>query len=358
MDNITRKMEHAIEKEIFPGAVLLCATNQTIVYHKAFGLADMFEKKKMLKGSIFDLASLTKPLATTLAVTKMMEKDKTLLDQSIGNILKVFKNTDKAEITIEMLLRHTSGFPAHRKFFTQVKKVKKNPQSRLRQLLVNEPLVNPIGKKEVYSDLGFMVLAWIIEILTHQGLDKFVFNQVYRPLGINHLFFIPFEKRIQLIEQYAEKLVATQDCSWRKKLLFGEVDDENAWAAGGVEGHAGLFGDAISVFTLCSELMAALLNRPTKVLSSTILNRLVQKKQGNDKVAGFDTPSKVNSSSGHFFSESSIGHLGFTGTSFWMDPKTSLIVILLTNRIHPSRSNELIKNFRPQIHDLITAELL
>ncbi|MCF6247869.1 MAG: serine hydrolase [Desulfobacula sp.] len=356
-EKITLRMNQAVFDGVFPGAVLLFSINAKIVFHKAFGMANIYEKTKMTRKNIFDLASLTKPLATTLAIAKIMEDNPRLLDRNIGSILKEFKPSDKAKITIDMLLRHTSGYPAHREYFKEVFNSKKNPRLCFRDYLVDQDLENKIGTKQVYSDLGFMVLAWIIEIMVSQRLDEYVCDQIYRPLGIKHLFFIPMEKRKQMIKTYGDKLVATQACPWRKRLLVGEVDDENAWAAGGVEGHAGLFGDAFSVFILCCELMGALQGNPSKVLNRAVINRLVQKKGNNEKVAGFDTPSRINSSAGHFFSAASIGHLGFTGTSFWMDPESSLIVILLTNRIHPSRSNEGIKKFRPQIHDLITAEL-
>jgi len=355
---ISQKIEQAILQGVFPGAVLLCAVGKKIVFHESYGEADIFEKRKMTKNSIFDLASLTKPLATTLAVSKLIEKDQVFLDQKIGSILKEFKASDKAGITIDMLLRHTSGFPAHREYFRKIIQKNKNPKQYLKKLLVMEELENKIDTCQVYSDLGFMVLSWIIEKISAQRMDQYVFEQIYSPLEIENLFFIDLDQKNKMLNKYRQRMVSTQRCTWRKKILTGEVDDDNAWAVGGIDGHAGLFGDAVSIYKLCCEILDALQNKPTKILAPDIIKAFVQKKNQYDMIAGFDTPSKKNSSSGHFFSSSSVGHLGFTGTSFWIDPETSLIAIFLTNRVHPLRTNEGIKKIRPQIHDLIVSQLL
>jgi len=357
-DRISQKIEQAVSQGVFPGAVLLCAIDQKVIFHESYGMADIFDKTKMRKESIFDLASLTKPLATTLAVSRLIEKGQVSLDQKIGSILKEFTTSDKADITIDMLLRHTSGFPAHREYFKKIIKNNKDPKYYLRHLLTREVLENKIGVCQVYSDLGYMVLSWIIEKTTGQRLDQYVLEQIYSPLEIEKLFFINLGQKNETLSRYRQKMVATQICPWREKLLKGEVDDDNAWAVGGIEGHAGLFGDAGSIYKLCHEILSALQNKPTKVLVPNIIKAFVQKKNQYGMVAGFDTPSKEQSSSGHCFSSSSVGHLGFTGTSFWIDPETSLITIFLTNRVHPLRTNEGIKKFRPQIHDLIVAQLL
>ncbi|SDU14942.1 serine hydrolase domain-containing protein [Desulfobacula phenolica] len=357
-DKISKLMEQAILKGIFPGAVLLCAVNQKIVFFEAYGMADLFNKRKMRKDSIFDLASLTKPLATALAVLKLVEKRQVFLDQKIGSILEEFKTSDKADITIDMLLRHTSGFPAHREYFKKIITTAKLPRQCLRDFLVHEPLENRVNTCQVYSDLGFMLIAWIIETITCQRLDHFVSEQIYRPLGIDDLFFIKLNQHNEKLKKYRQKIVATQQCPWRKRVLAGEVDDDNAWAAGGIEGHAGLFGSAGSIYKLCCEILNAVQNKKTIVLAPDIIKSFVLKKNKHDMVAGFDTPSKENSSSGRYFSKSSIGHLGFTGTSFWIDPEISKIIIFLSNRVHPLRSNEGIKKFRPQLHDLIHAQLI
>ena len=357
-NTVFSQIDQAISQGIFPGAVLLCAVNQEIIFHESFGMADLFEKREMGKDDIFDLASLTKPFATTLALSRLMENGKVSLNQKLGSVIKEFKDTDKTDITIDMLLRHTSGFPAYREYYKQIINSNEEPRQHLRNLLANESLENRPGENQVYSDLGFMILSWIVEDISCQRLDHFVAQQIYSPLGISELFFIDLDLKDKILKQYQQKIVATQQCPWRKKILVGEVDDDNAWAVGGVEGHAGLFGNAGSVYELCCEILNALNNKPTKVLNPDIINAFVQKKNHHDMVAGFDTPSKKNSSSGQYFSKHSIGHLGFTGTSFWIDPKKSLIVVFLTNRVHPFRYNEGLKEFRSKIHDLIYGKLI
>jgi CubicO group peptidase (beta-lactamase class C family) len=147
---------------------------------------------------------------------------------------------------------------------------------------------------------------------------------------------------------------ATEQCPWRKDLLVGRVHDENTYVMGGVQGHAGLFGTAVDVHRLLVELLSAYHGRPLAGCFEPDLVRLFfQRWAGTDRTLGFDTPSVENSSSGRFFSTNTVGHLGFTGTSFWMDLDQAVIVILLTNRIHPTRNNETIRQFRPKLHDAV-----
>jgi serine-type D-Ala-D-Ala carboxypeptidase len=171
------------------------------------------------------------------------------------------------------------------------------------------------------------------------------------PLGIDDLFFIDLTTKKMPVAP--DRLVSTRDCPWRGRVLKGEVEDENAWACHGVQGHAGLFGTAEAVHGLCLELLLAIEQNHTRILDPTVAGLFVRKDPGRTRVAGLDTPSSAGSSAGRYFSPRTVGHLGFTGTSFWMDPDSGLMVILLTNRVHPSRSNQKIKQFRPALHDCI-----
>ena len=220
-DKIRQEFEAAVSKGIFPGAVLLCALGHHVIFHEAFGMADLFENRKMQKDSIFDLASLTKPLATTLAVSKLMEKGKLSLDQKISSILTEFQNSRKSHITIDMLLRHRSGFPAHRNYYLDLLHSGEEPRQCLRRFLIKEKLENKIGEKEVYSDLGFMVLAWIIERVSNQRLDQFVSHEIFIPLGIERLFFMELSPENEKFKWYRGEFAATQECPWRKKVLRG-----------------------------------------------------------------------------------------------------------------------------------------
>lgn len=351
-------LEQGLLDEIFPGCVLLCSIDQEIIFHRAAGMADRFSKRSMTQSSIFDLASLTKPLATSMAVINLVQENQLSLDDPIGTVLAPLCGTDKSGLTVDMLMRHTSGLPAYKEYFHSLSHIKQNPKAHLRQMLKDEPLIHAPGSVQEYSDLGFMILSWLIEAISGQPLDQYVMQNIYAPLDIGRLFYIPLHVKDQIMARYGHQIAATQKCPWREKLLTGEVDDDNAWAVGGVDGHAGLFGDALSVHAMCCEILNALRGRPTRFLQPHVIKEMTRHKGGFDMVAGFDTPSKKNSSAGNLFSKASVGHLGFTGTSFWIDPESRLIVVFLTNRVHPSRFNEKLKSFRPKLHNLICEQLL
>jgi CubicO group peptidase (beta-lactamase class C family) len=179
-------------------------------------------------------------------------------------------------------------------------------------------------------------------------MNRLVEKEVYRPLGIEDLFFP------NLRGLAADRSAPTEICAWRKMLVRGVVHDENAYAVGGIDGHAGLFGTAPAVHGLLREMLWAYADKPTKNgLPQKHVRNFLNYGQGHMRALGFDRPSRPASSSGRYFTQNSVGHLGFTGTSFWMDLVQNVIVVLLTNRIHPTRENEKIKIFRPAIHDAV-----
>ncbi len=341
-------MRKGVKDKVFPGGVLLVSKNDSIVFFEAYGYANIFSKRIMTKNTVFDLASLTKPLATTLAVMKLIQQGKLDLEQNLGTVLPEFRNTNKKQIAIRNLLCHNSGLPDYRPYYIELLKIPYNFRKKaLRNFLINEPLIHPIGKNVLYSDLGFMVLEWIVEKVSGRSLDYFVIQDIYRPLGLEHLFFVNLNS-----ESYMDCFAATELCPWRKILLDGLVHDDNAYVVGGIAGHAGLFGTAMDVKVLLSSLLFAF-HEHSHDFKKELINKFFERQQGSDRALGFDTPSLSDSSCGSLFSKRSIGHLGFTGTSFWMDLDQSIIVILLTNRVHPSRDNNKIKKFRPILHDTV-----
>ena len=221
----------------------------------------------------------------------------------------------------------------------------------MRQILIDEPLETRPGQGEAYSDLGYMILAWVVERLSGCDLDVFAKERIFNPLGIDHLDFIPLDRPAP---DWCRHAAPTMDCPWRNRVIRGQVEDENAWAAGGVDGHAGLFGTAPAVHRICCEIMDALSGAGAGVLAPQVMRDFVRRRHGRTRVAGFDTPSGDHPAAGTQATITTIGHLGFTGTSFWMDPASGLITILLTNRVHPTRENLKIRKFRPQIHDLVS----
>ena len=355
MFQVKQLMQKAIDDGVFPGAVLLVSRDNRCVYHEAFGYRDLIANPPMTTDTIFDLASLTKPLATALAVMMLVQEGNLELGQKLGDVLPAFEKDPKAAIQIENLLYHNSGLADYRPFYQQIDHLpfaKRKPA--LRQLLIDEPLLHPIGSRVIYSDIGFMILDWAVEHIGGKRLDRFVSEKVYQPLDLKNLFYVDLKDRPPQVE-----FAATEQCAWRQKLLAGQVHDENAYVVGGIQGHAGLFGSASEVHRLLLELLAAYLgNQSTNVFRPNLVRRFFHRLAGSDKTLGFDAPSRSGSSTGRFFSANSVGHLGFTGTSFWMDLERSIIVILLSNRVHPTRNNEAIKTFRPKLHDAVMECLL
>jgi len=335
--------------------VLLVFKENSIFFFKAYGYANIFSKRKMTTDTLFDLASLTKPLATTLAVMRLIEKGRLDLEQNLETVLPQFKKTGKREIKIKHLLRHNSGLPDYRPFYIELGRlpfdIRKN---KLKSLLVEEPLLHPIGKKVVYSDIGFMILNWVVKSVSGERLDHFVTEEIYRPLGLENLFFPGLGPK-----SCEKKFAATEFCSWRNILLDGVVHDENAYVLGGIEGHAGLFGTADDVNVLLTELMSAFRNGSScNLFKKDLVRSFLMLYEDTERTLGFDTPSLVEPSCGHYFSRRSVGHLGFTGTSFWIDLERYIGVILLTNRIHPSRDNTKVKAFRPQLHNAVMENVM
>lgn len=350
MEPVNHLMKEALSNNIFPGGVLLVSKDDMVVFFEAYGYADILSQRLITKDTVFDLASLTKPLATTLAVMKLVQQNKLGLKQNIGSIVPQFKNTDKDQINIEHLLYHNSGLSDYRPYYKSLSKYETNKRrDALRELLVEEPLIKPIGKQVLYSDIGFMILRWVIEKVSGNRLDRFVTEEIYSPLGLEKLFFVDVDSKPR-----EAKFAATEFCSWRNVLVNGVVHDENAYVVGGVEGHAGLFGTTDDVYRLLSVLLSVYHGRSeVHLFEKELMQTFFKVRDDTGRGLGFDIPSSTGSSCGRFFSKRSVGHLGFTGTSFWMDLDRNVIVILLTNRIHPSRDNDKIKTFRPKLHDMI-----
>ncbi len=355
METADSLMQQALSDNTFPGGVLLVSRDARIIFCKAYGYADIFTKRPMTKDTLFDLASLTKPLATTLAVILLIQENKLGLEQNLGSILPSFKSTEKDKIKIKHLLAHVSGLPDYKPYYLKLGALAlQNRKSALKEFLLNEPLSSPIGQQVRYSDLGFMVLKWVVESVCSQRFDQFVQEQIYYPLGLKELFFIDLAGGVP-----NGNFAATEQCPWRKILLNGQVHDENAYVMGGIAGHAGLFGTAEEVHRILSILLSVFHGNPVNPLFRKDLLRLFFKRQDfAGRALGFDSPDLRHASCGQYFAQTSVGHLGFTGTSFWMDLEKSVIVILLTNRVHPSRDNDKIKPFRPCLHDAIMKAIM
>ena len=356
---IDQTIEEAIASGIFPGASLLVAHGEKIVWDKVYGYAQKVPvERKMLPGTLFDLASLTKPLCTaTLTMLAIQEKACALSDS-----LKLFYPQTDSSITLHHLLNHTSGLPAWKPYFQEL--LIKAPgwvadsqgKEWLIQKIVEEPLLSQPGEKVVYSDLGYILLGAILEKIYSQPLHQLFNARVSLNFGLLKTFFNPISRGEKTVDDNSKHYAATEQCPWRGHILCGEVMDDHAYLMGGVAGHAGLFSDAHDCFKWLLELREA--GRGTSELITKETFDLFCKVPSNRDpktpffTLGFDTPNQP-SSSGNYFSPNSLGHLGYSGTSFWWDREGDLVIIFLTNRVHPSRDNEKIKEFRPKLHDCI-----
>ncbi|NQU14506.1 MAG: serine hydrolase [Desulfobacteraceae bacterium] len=352
-------LREGVHGGVYPGAVLLVAQAGEIAFLKAIGYLSLRPKTAaMQKETIFDLASLTKPLATTLAIMKLLDDGIIKLDQTLDTVLSSRVPREKIPISLRMLLSHSAGFPDWKPFHNELVGFPlKERKEQLRRQLLRVPLIFGPGQEALYSDLGFMILEWIIEETAGVPMNLFLDRHFYNPLSLERTFIcdttVPGRFK-------ANQFAATEDCPWREEVIQGVVHDENAYALGGHSGHAGLFGTCEEVYVLVSLLMNHFYGRqgyylrPETVRTFFTRQRLV--KDGTWAL-GWDTPSPKNSSSGRYFSENSVGHLGFTGTSVWLDLDRDVTVIFLTNRVHPKRNNEKIRAFRPILHDTIMENL-
>jgi len=355
-EEIDRMMRHAVDEEVFPGGALIFSTSGKVLFSKVYGYANIFTKQRITHETFFDLASLTKPLATTLAVMSLVQKGELGLEQTLGSIITQLSKTSKSDIRIRDLLRHDSGLPAYQPYFSilsQFPYVKR--KSMLRDSLGREALISDNVNKTTYSDIGFMFLEWVVETITGLPLDSYIYKAVYEPMGVTDLFFINLENALPDF-----CFAATELCQWRRCLIQGVVHDENAFVMGGVAGHAGLFGTAHAVHRVLSYLMQSYITDDRNCLFKSNTVRLFLEHQADShRALGFDIPSETDSSCGDLFrKDMTVGHLGFTGTSFWMELYRSIIIILLTNRIHPSRHDERIRKFRPLLHNAIMSRIV
>ncbi len=291
-------MRRAVGEGVFPGGVLLVSCHGSRRFFEAYGQADIFTGRRVETDTVFDLASLTKPLATTLAIMKLIQQHKLHLTDRLEVLLPAFAQSKASLATVRYLLTHQSGLPAHRPYYKQLQRLPFAYRRRaLRNMLVKEPLIHPVGKKPVYSDLGFMILAWIVETISGQRLDRFLKTEIYAPLELADLFFPGTGGRLE-----PAVFAATENCARRRMLLDGVVHDDNAFAVGGVEGHAGLFGTAEAVHRLLHELLKAYHTfSNTRIIPGRLVRCFLKRRFDAQRALGFDSPSVPESSCGRYF---------------------------------------------------------
>jgi len=416
-----------IAEGAFPGAVVLAGDSREILLHRAYGHRALApERLPMTPDTVFDVSSLTKPMATTTAMMLLVRDGRLRLDDPACTAIPEFGGGDRAAVTFRQLLNHTSGLPAWKPYYESAIPVEspnptplppgeggrrpgegapttlpdpsrglphpdplpegegdcsratvENPDPspagegdrsraaaeaavRKRRVFAQvhaERLEAPPGQRHLYSDLGFILLGEAVERLSGRPLDRFCEDEVFAPMGLDSTFFADLSQSApEPSPGAARAIAATEDCPWRGRILCGEVHDDNAYAMGGVAGHAGLFSSAPDMHRFVRFLGRCLDGAEPDFLPAAVVREFLETERplpGQTHVLGWDTPSPAGSSSGRHFSARTVGHLGFTGTSVWWDLERDLHVVFLTNRVHPSRDNPGIRRYRPLVHDAV-----
>ncbi|MFO1462825.1 MAG: serine hydrolase domain-containing protein [bacterium] len=355
MDKIAAAFQEAIQQKVFSGAQALVGRGGHCLYRGAFGTVSHDpEVRAVSEFTLFDIASLTKPVATATLCLLAWQAKRLDLEAQLQDYLPEFRR--KESLTVRHLLQHVSGLPAWLPLFETARgkgwTYEQVKEFYLTQLAAT-PLEAPPGERRIYSDLGFMLLGFLLEEVEGRRLEGLFWDQVAVPLGMTRTMFHPLHHPDRVVPQ---DIAATEVCPWRGRLLWGEVHDDNAHVLGGAAGHAGLFGTAGDLELFLREILAAR-HGAGRLLAQEAF--WVAFDHEDPRKLGWDTVSAEGSMAGKYFApKTSVGHLAFTGCSFWLDFADGKYVILLSNRVHPSRDNEAIKEFRPRIHDLLVSEAI
>jgi serine-type D-Ala-D-Ala carboxypeptidase len=336
------------EQRAFPGAAFAVARDGTTVLQGAVGRFTYSDSSHdVTLSTVFDIASVTKVVATTSMAMLLHERGKLNLQQPVIEILPEFEQTDSRRglVTVQMLLAHSSGLPAYVKLYQDAR-----DRESLLRLALQVPLEQHPGTHAYYSDVGFILLGELLERISGNKLDSFCSREILIPLRMRSTGF-------HLDPEIRPSIPPTRDDQdFRHRVVQGEVHDENASVMGGVSGHAGLFSNTTDLM----EFSATLLGLGTQLFHPQTLDLFTRRQTmpaGTSRALGWDTPSSP-SQSGKHFSSRSFGHLGYTGTSLWIDAERKIAISLLTNRTWPDNQSQLIKQVRPAFHDAVMEEVL
>ena len=364
-------LEQGVGQGVFPGAVLVVAKDGREIYRTAVGHRGETEIKSaqevsLRDNTVFDVASLTAQVVTSTIIMRFVEDNKLSLTDRVSRYVQGFSVFGKSAITIAHLLGHSSGLPAWLPFFEDL--LRENSGARMgvltsrgaRDFIFNSikriQLKSDPGTKQVYSDLGLMLLGQIIEMLSGLSLDKAAQQFVLGPLNMKSSSYIDLSMiKRRGIHPVRDLIAPTEECSWRKRILCGEVHDDNAWAMGGIAGHSGLFSTATDLTLFAQEMIDAYRGNSSFLRRETVSKFWTGPEEAED--AGFrygwDAPNRENNLIESKLSAQAVGGCGFTGCSLWIEPNDGLSIVLMSNRINPTRANKKIRNFRPDLHDLI-----
>ncbi len=344
-------LETAVADGVAPGGVLLVARRGGVALERAAGrLTVSDDAPAVTPSTIYDLASLTKVIATTTLMMRRMASGALDLDAAAASCLPELEGSAVGAATLRDLLAHSSGLPCCTELFRELGEGLERDEARARYLehIAAAELEAAPRERSIYSDLGVLLLGEILERESGRGLADLVQDEILDPLGLADTGYLP-------ADSLRVRIAPTEFDSWRGRLPHGEVHDENTHALGGVAPHAGLFGPARDVALFAQTMLNGGVYGDRRIVDAdtvALFTRRAELVPGSSRALGWDTPS-APSSAGRYFSARSYGHTGFTGTSLWTDPERELIVVLLTNRVHPSRENIAIRGLRPAIHDAV-----
>jgi len=346
---IERVIERGIKAGGYPGASVVVGRKGAAVFEKGFGKLSWSESSTAVDAqrTIYDVASLTKVVGTTTAIMILFDEKKIGLDDPVVNYIPTFGGGDKDKVTIRQLLTHTSGLPAGRDIW----RIAQTPLEA-RALVLSTSLEGRPGAQYIYSDLGADVLGLIVEVVAGEPLDKFLSRRVFEPLGMNETMFRP-------ADSLRSRIAPTEVTPPRGYPLRGEVHDENAYALGGVAGHAGLFSTAADLSVFAQMMLNGGEYNGVQIISKPTVELFTSRAFGH-RALGWDT-AEGDYGSGRFLGPTAYGHTGFTGTSMWIDPKREMFVILLTNRVHAARAlrpAKVISDVRADLSDAAVLSVL
>jgi CubicO group peptidase (beta-lactamase class C family) len=340
-------VQRGVEERAFPAAVVEVGTGGEMLWRKAFGRLDYGPEAAPTQNStVFDLASLTKVIATTSLVMRLIDRGTLALNDPIRKWIPEWRGKDREDVTLQSLLTHSSGLTAWLPFYRD-----HTGRQEFQHAICSLPLEYPPDTQAIYSDLGFMLLGFIVEDAGGSSFRDQSTRLLHTLTSAPLMFNPPAELR--------RSIAPTEHDPWRGGRLVGEVHDENCWALGGAAGHAGLFGAAEAVGDFARVMLGALKGTDARLAAADTAGRFV-KRAGvttGSRALGWDTMVPT-SSCGTKISTSAFGHTGFTGTTLWIDPEREVYVVFLTNRVNPTRENTAIQQIRPALHDAVMSALL
>ncbi|MCB0310192.1 MAG: serine hydrolase [Bdellovibrionales bacterium] len=374
-EGVVEMLETGVREGVFPGAVLLVGKDGNEIFRAVVGkrslkLQGEQESAPMEINTVFDIASLTAVLTTATIYMRILELKMVALEDRVSRYVQGFSVFGKSEITLADLMLHCSGLAHWMPYYEEI--LRQHAGGRIgmmasrgaRDYIINSitraQLKYSVRSRQQYSDLGLILLGHIIEVITGMSLERAAQHYVFQPLGLRNTSFIDLSMmKRRGIQPVTDLIAPTEECSWRKRVLCGEVHDDNAWAMGGIAGHSGVFSTGPDLHQFSAEMIRCYRGQSEFLKSDTL--RTFWHAHLPSPTETFqlfwDTPGKHNNMSDSTFSPYAVGQNGFSGCSIWIEPHQGFDIVLMTNRIHPSRSNRKIRTYRPKLHDAVLGVL-